>query len=589
MSLLRFLAKLFFWLLALIGALSLTAIVAAIVLALNFERPKKPIEDGTILTLDLAQDIPETDRAPWLEPWRKSLTMPELVLALGAAGKDPRINGLMLRMGGAAPDMARAQELRGAIKDFKDGGKKVHAFAESFGEAGNGTVAYYVASVADRIFLQPSGEVGLLGFRLEMPFVRGALDWLGIQPRVSQRREYKSVPAILTETSMPDPIRRNLQRLADSWLEQLVGDIAADRKVTPAQARSWVDRAPWGAPEATKAGLVDALSYWDEAKTSLGEERRMASVADYLAAMPDPPANAPRIALISAIGPVVLGAARKGPFGEEEIIASKDVSETIAKATDDKVAAIILRIDSPGGSYVAADQIWREVDRARRAGVPVVVSMIGTAASGGYFIAASAGTIVAQPGTITGSIGVFAGKPVLTGLWAKLGIAVEGVSAGAAADTDSMNADFSAQTWTRLEARTDAIYADFVDKVAKGRGLTPDRAEAAAKGQVWTGADAREMGLVDELGGFQVALDLALEAAKLPKDKPIRLVPYPTPESPLKRILDLFDEAAEVDGQATMTAILGDALFGENEIPRALAEELVAGSLRMPPIIVNGH
>ena len=589
MSLLRFVAKLIFWLLALIGALSVATAATIVVLAIGFERPSKSIEDGTILTLDLAEPIPETNRTQWFEPWRKSLTMPDLVLALGAAAKDPRVAGLLLHVSNGSIDMARAQELRTAIKAFRAGGKKVHAFAESFGETGGGTELYYIAAAADRIFLQPSGEVGLTGFRLEMPFLRGALDWLGITPRTAQRREYKSVPYIVTANSMPEPVRSNLQRLADSWLEQLTADIAADRKVTLSVARSWVDSAPWGATEAAKAGLVDTLNYWDQAKISLGDEKRLASIADYRAAIPDPPANAPKVALISAIGPVVLGSGRKGPFGEEEIIASSDFAEAVSKAITDKVVAIIVRIDSPGGSYVAADQIWHELDRARAQGIPIIASMIGTAASGGYFIAAPASRIVAEPGTITGSIGVFAGKPVLTGLWAKLGIAVEGVSAGAAADVDSMNADFSAASWSRLEARMDAIYADFVSKVAKGRGISPEVAETGAKGQVWSGADAKAKGLVDELGGFQLALDMAMADAKLPAGTSIRIVPYPTPETPLQRILALFEDSAQTDARAALTAIAGSTLPGSSGAWRVLAHEAWAGPVMMPPILVNGR
>ncbi len=586
MSTLRFIVRLAFWLLALLGAVTVAAMVALLVVAPGFERATKAIEDQTVLTLDLADGIPERNRAAWFDPWRSRLSMPHLVLALEAAAKDPRIKGMRLRVGGGSLDMSRAQELRAAIKAFRDGGKSVHAFAETFGEVGNGTTLYYVAAAADRVFLQPSGEVGLLGFRLEMPFIKGALDWLGIEPRTVQRREFKSPPYIFTATTMPEPLRQNLQQLADSWLAQLVADLAADRNVTPAVARSWVDGAPWDGAAAAKQGLVDGLAYWSEARASLGAEERMVSLADYWAQMPDPPANAAKVALVSAIGPVVQGARQKGPFGEEEVIASHDVAAAIAEALEDKVAAIILRIDSPGGSYIAADEIWRQVEQARSAGIPVIASMIGTAASGGYFIAAPAAKIVAEPGTITGSIGVFAGKPVLSGLWRRLGISVEGVSAGAAAGTDSVNQDFTPEAWARLEARMDAIYADFVTKVARGRGLSPEQAEEAAKGQIWSGADAKEMGLVDALGGFATALDLARDAAKLGPDRAIVLVPYPAPEPAWKLILDLLGGKAEAPGPGALAKLIWG---GANSDPfGVLGDGIAGGALRMPPIFVNG-
>jgi protease-4 len=286
---------------------------------------------------------------------------------------------------------------------------------------------------------------------------------------------------------------------------------------------------------------------------------------------------------------VILGDSKGGPFGESDSLGSDTIVKAFSDAIDDRVRAIVFRIDSPGGSYVAADAIWREVARAREMGIPVIASMGSEAASGGYFVAAPATKIVAQPGTVTGSIGVFAGKPVLTELWANLNIHFEGVQAGAAAGTNSVNREYSPEEWARLEKRLDEIYADFTGKVAEGRKLKPEKVEEVAKGQIWSGADAKARGLVDELGGLTMAIRLAKQESKLAQETAVTLVTYPSEQERWEEFL------GEFMGSSAAAPALSDSvalLPGARELAREL-QPLIAQPdavlLWAPPISVNGR
>jgi protease-4 len=368
----------------------------------------------------------------------------------------------------------------------------------------------------------------------------------------------------------------------------VVEGVAADRKIDTVTARRWIDEAPWDAAQAKQAGMVDELFYWDQASAAtfgvLGQDAGI-DIADYAAQIPEPSGPAPKIAIVRGNGAVVLGKGDADPFGNDGALGSDTIADAISDAIDDRVKAIIFRVDSPGGSYVAADTIWREVVRAKEMGIPVVVSFGAVAASGGYFIAAPASKIVAEPGTITGSIGVFAGKPVLTELWNKLQIKFDGVQAGAAAATDSVNQDYSPEAWAKQEARLDSIYADFVGKVAAGRGLKPEQAEAAAQGQVWSGADAKARGLVDELGGLSMAIKLAKQEAKIAQESSVTLVSYPERGKQWETLLSTFMS----DGvSASALAISGETEKLIDHL-RPLIDQPDTTFLWAPPIAVNGR
>jgi protease-4 len=577
-------------------AFVLLIVLLFVVVPRMVQEAKRPVPDSVVLTLDLADGISERGASGPLSwaSFGRGLTIRELVQGLDAAGRDNRVKGLVARIGRGELGMARAQEIRDAVLAFRQHGKFAVAFAETFGEVGEGNTHYYLATAFDEIWLQPSGDVGLNGVRLESPYFKPALDAMGVVTRIDQREEYKGAFDPLTSASMPQPVRENYQKLVDSWVQQVADGIAQGRKLEPAAAQALIDRGPFLADEALKEKLVDKLGYWDEFekaaddRTQPGpesgstktERMRLANYATDLV----PPVDAPRIALVYGLGPVLLTAHKSSPLFGDITMDSDGVSRAIRDAAEDStVRAIIFRIDSPGGSYVASDTVWRAVEQARAGGKPVIVTMGDVAASGGYFVAAPATKIVAQPGTITGSIGVVSGKVVLTDMWAKLNVVWDGVQAGANADIESVNRDYSAAGWSRLEVALDHVYADFMNKVGTGRNMPVDRVRAVAKGQVWSGADAHGNGLVDELGGYMTALKLARQAADIAEDAPVDLVEFPQLDNSLAGLLQHLTDSGSTE-DAVRLARLVEALEPIARVLGPLVDSPAANNLRMPAL-----
>jgi protease-4 len=491
-----------------------------------------------ILELDLTEGIaddPPADPISALLTHRRN-RLGDVIDALRRARTDDRVKALVVKVGGRRIGLARIQELRDAIAEFRKAGKTTIAWAETFGEFAPGNLPYYLATAFDQIYLQPSGDVGLTGIALETMFYRGTLDKLGVDYEVAKRHEYKNAVNVLTERGFDAPHREAQQRLVESITEQLTEAIADCRRISRAEIRNLIDRGPFTSDEALQAGLVDALCYRDEVYSSVrkeaGDNAELQYVSRYNRAqklargarrLPNPRER--YVALIHASGAIRRGRSGRGP-GLGTAIGSDTLAAAIrAAAVDDRVRAIVLRVNSPGGSATASDTIWREVVRARAVAKPVVVSMGDVAASGGYLISTPADAIVAQPGTLTGSIGVFGGKAVLTGLLGRAGVSTDAVREGEHAQIFSANRPFTEAEWERVNTWLDRIYADFVAKVAEGRRLTTTHVDKIARGRVWTGADAARNGLVDELGGLDVAEQIARRRAGLPPDAPVR--PYP--------------------------------------------------------------
>ena len=494
-------------------------------------RSHKPM----LLELDLTQPLIEVEPEDPIAKLR-SRNRPRLRAVLKTlydAGSDPRVGGLVAKVGNPAMPLAQAQEIRDAVRAFATSGKPTFAWADTYGENTPASVAYYLASAFGEVWLQPSGEVNLVGVSIETRFLRGLLDKLGVVPELGQRYEYKNAADRILRTEMSDAHREAYDRLAASAWEQIVAGIAESRGLSAEDVQAIADRAPISAADAVGAGLIDHAGYRDEvyaaARRAAGgdvtllfaekwtkQESPVVKIVNQVKQK-----KAPAIALVDAHGGVVLGRSRRSAQGP--LMGSDTVAAQIRAAVrDDNVKAILFRVDSPGGSYVASDTIWREVVCAREAGKPVVVSMGAVAGSGGYFVACPADVIVAQPGTLTGSIGVLGGKAVTTGLTDKLGLSYDSVQRGEHARMHSTHAPFTDTERERLEAFLDAVYDDFTTKVAQGRGMTREAVHEVARGRVWTGADARENGLVDSLGGMRDALRIARERAGVGEDAPLR-------------------------------------------------------------------
>ncbi|GII55787.1 putative protease IV SppA (endopeptidase IV) [Planotetraspora thailandica] len=486
-----------------------------------------------VLELDLTEGLSE---GPPSDPLGAVLSMrrarlTDVLSGLKRARTDPRVRGLVVKIGGNPLGLGMVQELRAAVSRLREAGKSTIAFAETFGEFGAGTVPYYLASAFEKVYLQPSGDVGLTGVTLEQRFLRDALAKAGVEYQLGQRHEYKTAANMFTQNRMTEAHRESAARIAESVTEQITAGIAAARSLEPAHVRELIDRGPFLGQEAVEAGLVDALKYRDEVYAeALGSDAHLLYVSRYAKAaslakrLPHPGEDV--VALVHGSGAIRLGRSGRSPLGGGGAMGSDTMCAALRSARwDNKVKAIVFRVDSPGGSYVASDAIWREVVLAREAGKPVIVSMGDVAASGGYFVSMGADVIVAQPGTLTGSIGVFGGKPVVGELLGRLGVVTEAVSEGANASMFSPTREFSDEQWERVNTWLDRIYDDFVGKVARGRNMTRERAHELARGRVWTGADARESGLVDELGGVEDALTIARERAGLSRSAVVRTYP----------------------------------------------------------------
>jgi protease IV len=513
-----------------------------------------------ILELDLTEGIAEEPPADPVSALlaRHRSRLADLLDGLRRARSDQRVKALVVKVGGRPIGLATVQEIRRAVEEFRDAGKLTVAWAETFGEFSAGNVPYYLATAFDTIFLQPSGDLGLTGIALERFFLRGTLDHLGVDFQVAKRHEYKSAAEQFTERGFSGPAREATERLATSITSQLTEAIAERRQIPAAEVRKLIDRGPFLAAEAQQAGLVDELGYRDEVYTAVRKQAGPDALVTHLSRYQRSRALAERartvpgtrqrhVALIYAVGPIRRGRSGRSPMSGSAI-GSDTLSSALRSATsDDTVRAIVLRVNSPGGSYVASDTIWREVVRARSAGKPVVVSMGDVAASGGYYISMAADVIVAQPGTVTGSIGVITAKPVLGDLLGRAGVTTDSVAEGAHSEMFKTTRPFTEDEWALVNSWLDHIYDDFTGKVAAGRRMTAQRVHELARGRVWTGADALEGGLVDELGGMDRALAVARRRAGLSATAPARIYPRATP-------LERFRPQNAADAAAVLTA-----------------------------------
>jgi protease IV len=521
-----------------------------------------------ILELDLtdgiAEEAPANPVAAVLAMRRTRL--PDLLDGLRRAGRDQRVKALIAKIGGRPLGLATVQEIRRAVGEFRDAGKLTVAWAETFGEFSAGNVPYYLATAFDTIYLQPSGDLGLTGIAMERYFLRGTLDQLGVDFQVAKRHEYKSAAEQFTERSFSGPAREAMQRLAESVIGQLTEAIADRRGMAPAEVRKLIDRGPFLAAQAREAGLVDELGYRDEVYSRvrrhagpdaiiqhLGRYQRSRALGERARSLPSPKQR--HVALIYATGQIRRGRSGRGPLSGGAMGSDTIGAALRSAAADDAARAIVLRVNSPGGSYVASDTIWREVVRARNAGKPVVVSMGDVAASGGYYIAMAADAIVAQPGTVTGSIGVLSGKPVLSELLGRHGVTTDSVAEGAHSEMFKTTRPFTEEEWALVNSWLDHIYADFTGKVAAGRRMPADRVHDLARGRVWTGADAVANGLVDELGGLDRAAAIARRRAGLPVAAPLRIYPRPSP-------LDRLRPQSPADAAGAVLSVLGAEAWG---------------------------
>jgi protease-4 len=536
---------------SIVVALVLVALIGIAVIVAVFRKGAPTIRDNSVLALRVAGPLP--DYVPD-DPFRRFFggtdqSLSNLVLQFKKARVDKRIKGILIEVDMSGAGWGKAEEIRDAIADFRSSGKPVYAYME-FGM----NKEYYIASACDKIFVAPPGELFINGLAADVMFFRGSLDKLGIYPDIYQIGKYKSVGDMFTRKDMSDAHKEYINSLLDDLFNRYVDAIARARGKSPEDVRAIIDDAPYGAEKAKEVGLIDGAAYRDEVdkelKAKLGykesDELHVVRGSEYREVEPESLGlnKGENIAVIYASGDIGSGSSENGPSGSQSI-GSDTLAKALNDARDDKtVKAIVLRVDSPGGSGLASDVIWHAVEAAKQK-KPVVVSMSDVAASGGYYISASASKIIAQPSTITGSIGVVAGKPVMRGFYDWLGISNEYVLRGKRAGMFRETEKFTAEERTKFEdwIKT-TYYDDFVPKVAKGRNKNAEYIDSVGQGRVWTGAQGKERGLVDEFGGLDRAFEIAKQLANIPADKGVHRVIFPYPRTFLQQLMSGGDDAS---------------------------------------------
>jgi protease-4 len=493
------------------------------------------VAQNTTLMLAVGGDLAEVAPADVVGYLRgvRTPTVRSIVDNLRKAKVDGRVRGVILKPTGfSSPFWGKVQEIRDAVLDFRKSGKPVYAYLEYGGDR-----EYYLATAADKIFLMPSAPLDLTGVATYELFLRGTLDKVGAYPDLHHIGDYKTAVNTFTEKSYTPAHKEMDESLNRDLYAQIVRGIADGRKKNESEIRARFDEGPFLPEDALNAGLIDDVAYEDQVDDKLraGERRSKVDADDYgRVSLSSVGLNrGPRIAVIYAAGTINSGKSGYDPLNGP-VVGSDTLIEHIRQARKDSaVRAIVLRVDSPGGSASASDAVWRElmITKNERADRPLIVSMSDLAASGGYYIAMPAHVIVAQPSTLTGSIGIFSGKIVTGGVYQKLGANIQSTSVGRHAEINSPVRPYNQEELQKLTEQLQAFYDQFVEKVADSRHTTPEKIDAIAQGRVWTGQQAKQNHLVDELGGLDRAIAIAKQRAKLPADGEVELKVYPAPKS----------------------------------------------------------
>jgi protease-4 len=545
--------------------------------AMRFSDRPPVVADGSTLVLHLEGELPEqppvTLPIPFLEE-QQPMTMIETWQLLRKAAVDSRIKALVLEPRDLGVGWAKLEELRGSIVAFKKSGKPVYAYLR-----GAGTKEYYVATAADRVFMAPEDELDVKGLRAELMFVKGTLDKLGVEMEFEHVGKYKDAPDMFTKTSPTLETLEVENQILDQYYGDIIAVIAEGRKKQPDAVRTLIDDGPFVGKSALDGGLVDDLLFEDEMYGKLKDAAKLESIKrigerDYSKVEVAGVDGKTKIAYIVGQGEITRGGTNESE-GSDGITASGLVKVMRQVENDTSVKGVILRIDSPGGDGIASDDILHAA-KSLSAKKPVIISMSDLAASGGYFIAMTGDPVVAYPNTLTGSIGVFFGKVDLKGLFDKIGLATYTLKRGRFADIDTTTAPLNDEQRAKLRREIETFYKGFVERVAAGRKKPYDTIEPLAQGRVWLGAQAKQNGLVDELGGLDRAIEMVRDRAKISSSEKIVLVTYPPKHSVWDVLFNRSDETSQME--SLVRPVIG-------KLPlRVLAH---GGILRLMPFTIN--
>jgi protease IV len=517
--------------------------VAVLLMSLGGE---PDIASNSVLVLKVEGSLPDYSNADNFSArffGAETNSLSSLLLQMRKAKADKRVGAVLLDIGSLGAGWAKAEEIRDAVADLRKSGKPVYAYME-YGD----DKSYFVSTAAERVYVAPIGDLFVNGLAAEAMHFRGSFDKLGIYWDSYQIGKYKTSPEQFTRKDMSDGERETINSLLDGIFDRYVSVVADTRHKSREDVLAFIDGAPHNARVAQQAGFIDGALYREEVegelKKRLGykedEKLHKVSAAEYRRIGPESLGlnEGEAIAVVFASGAIGSGSSSDGSFGGEQVVGSDTVVKAINDARDNKdVKAIVLRVDSPGGVTYPSDLIWKAVEEAKKK-KPVVVSMSDLAASGGYYISTGANKIVAEPLTLTGSIGVFAYKPVVKGFYDWIGVSSEYVMRGKNSGMFRETEQFSPDERKKFQSNMDDFYwKQFLPKVQEGRHFQSlDAVNEVAQGRVWTGAQAKERGLVDEFGGLDRAVEIAKELAKIPADKGVRRVVYPAPRGFLQQL-----------------------------------------------------
>lgn len=472
-------------------------------------------------------------------------TFLDLITAINVAAADKRVKAIAANVSISSLGLAQIQDLRQTIETFRKSGKKAYLYSARFGSFGRGTKEYYLASAFDEITIAPNSEVGITGVAVEVPFFRKVLDKIGVKPEFYSRYEYKTAMASMTDFQMSKPYREEMNRLGGSIYNQFVKDTAAARKISESELKKLVNNAPIMSDMALETKLVDRIAFRQDWLSVLKKEYKAEpiDVLDYAGNIQTYSRGVPAVAFLVVDGVIAEGESYANSLRDEVITGSDTVLQQLEEITKDKdVKALIVRVNSPGGGYNAANEIWHGLLQLKQQKkIPVIISMGDYAASGGYFIALAGDKIIAEPSTITGSIGVLGGKMVFQELWKKLGVNWNSVKFGDNAGILSFNTAFSTKEKSIFNKSLDFVYEDFTLKVSAARKINLKELNKLARGRVWTGEAAKKNKLVDELGGIELALSEAQKAAGMKPEDKFRIAYYPKEKSLQEKIQQLVN------------------------------------------------
>lgn len=528
----------------------------------------KVVPNKAIVVIDFDENYPEVRNDDLFSELSEtpSMSFYDLIKTINLAALDHKVKAIIGNVSVSNLGMAQIEDLRDSIATFRKTGKKAYLYSTGFGSFGKGTSEYYLATAFDEIWMQPSTEVGITGIDMEVPFVKGLLDKIGVNPEFYTRHEYKSAVSSFVNKDFTPEFKNEMERLGGGLYQQIVKGISATRGIDEEVVKTLINEAPIMAQDAMAKKLIDQVAYKPELIEKVMDETdaEMIDVLDYSLNIKEGGKNKPTIALVVVEGVISEGKSASNPLQGEAIAGADTIVKQLDVIAQDKnVKALVLRVNSPGGSYTASNEIWYAIKRmSDKKKIPVVVSMADYAASGGYFIALAGEYIFAEPSTITGSIGVLGGKMVMSGLWEKLEINWGEIKFGENAGILSANRNFNATEKAFFNRSLDNIYQDFTTKVSEARDINMVELDKVARGRVWIGAEALKVKLVDAIGGINEAIAKAKELGGIKPKTRFNITYYPKKKTFQEKLAQMLGSGPKI----SVNKVVNDLGFESNDI-----------------------